>query len=139
MRFKQDISAYHFDFTLAYIGKPEFVGNTIIVPLEKFGVIEGYQESENYVFYKSCKLVYRGVTSSVINVTEYTSPNGRGFKTPYKLEDVPFKEIAGDVALFGLEGVSRDLNAWIDWEIIAVSVFIEDMVIWPSNGPAPIQ
>jgi hypothetical protein len=125
MNIREDVSALYFDFTRAYLYEPIIIHNQIMIPIEKFGVLAGYLEIKNFVFYSTCHLVYEDVISAKRIVHPYHIPTG--FLDTYELIDINRSVSLQDVFLFGLEGVSKERNAWIDWEIVAKSVRIEEV------------
>lgn len=122
---KNHLSTKHFDFTRAYIGKHTFVENTLIVPIKQFGIIKGYSSYENYTFFEECTLMYKGVVKSIREIHEYIPPDNIECKPMYMKTDVLHYNPVKPIFLFGIEGVSVALDAWIEWDIIATSVDIE--------------
>lgn len=122
---KEHVSMKHFDFTRANIGEHKFVENTLTIQIQNFGVIEGYSTFNNFTFFDECTLTYKNVVRSVREIHEYATSDFREFKPMYKKVDVDSDKTEEQVFMFIIEGVSNELNAWIQWEIVAKSVDIE--------------
>lgn len=117
----------YFDFTTSYFGTPEISESTIQMPVYEFGVAKGYPGYTQDAYYDYCILVYEDVVRSIRTIYEYTTPERTDFKAKKIITDGPFVQVDKQVYLFGVTGVFVDLNAYVDWEIVAVSVRIEEV------------
>lgn len=119
----------HLDIMTLYIGKPEFEEATIRVSVRDLRILKGYKHYQQNVRYKRCTLVYQQVVFSIRTIGEYSTLERKGFKAQYRLIDGPFVATMQELFQFHLEGVSEELNAYIDWTIIASDLHIEDSVL----------
>lgn len=53
----------------------------------------------------------------------------KGFKPKYEITDGPFMTSDHEVFLFGIASVSEDLRSYVNWDIVAASVQIENAVL----------
>ena len=118
-------SGLYFDFDRAYIVDWEITETEIRVTLEDFGVIGGYPAIPQYTFFASCVLVYEDVTSSKRIVRDYLDENRQTFGARHEYVDGPFQPSQKRMYLHSIDAVSKTLNAYIGWDIVAVSVRIE--------------
>ncbi|MDX2139958.1 MAG: hypothetical protein SF123_17865 [Chloroflexota bacterium] len=135
---REHISNAHFDFTMAFLGKPDFTSNTIRVPVRIFGITAGYPGITRDTYYERCTLLYDGVSASQRTILKYLKYNAHeksGFAPEIKRVDSEFSESGTDEKsyVFYLGTVSEDLRAWVEWEIIAKSVSIIDEILLKVN------
>ena len=130
------ISNMHFDFTFVRIGRPDVTAQRLMVPIKTFSITAGYPGYERDTFFESCVLVYNQVLASTRIVLEYevfTETENRGFKPKYVINDGPFVQPTDPNQLFTFRigCISDELRAWVQWEILAASVHLENEKIIP--------
>lgn len=122
---------YFLDFTWLYLGTPTINETQIIVPVFEFSVDPGFPGYEDDVYYDVGTLVFNNVAESSRIIYEYSDleeVNGelrKRIKSKYTIIDGPFRETNKDLYLFVFEGVSKELNAWVHWEILMAEIIIE--------------
>jgi hypothetical protein len=114
------------EFGHSAIGKPQISATSIRVPVRHLWVAKGFPGYDDERLYAQAVVVFDDVVSSEREICDYT-PDRRGFKTEYKLTDGPFAEVSKPVYSFYIGGISYDPEAWIEWNIVAASVHVEDL------------
>ena len=120
------ITLWHFDFTRAFIGTPVIELSEIRIPIEKFGILKGVLGITVSTFFLSATLIYEDVVASRRTITRYADETETGFGEETEIVDGPFKESYRPMFLHRLQLVLKEPSAWVDWEIIAGSVRVED-------------
>ena len=116
----------YLDFGYSSFGQPEVGASTIRVPIREFSVAKGFPGVEQSVIYKQGALIFEGVKSSIRMVREYKTPKADSFKPEYTITHDDFVETDEEVYLFYLGGYSYDPFGWVEWDILAANVRIEE-------------
>lgn len=119
-------SADYFDFTWSEYGLPRITRTAIYLPVTNFWIAKGYNDSSTSKFYHKCLVIFLNVSHSVRRIHEYESADRRSIKSAYEIIDGPFDSQSKNKYIFYLDGISYVINAWVDWEIIAESVEIDE-------------
>jgi hypothetical protein len=128
----------HFDFTESYIDVPEISQTSIRVPVRKFVILGGHPDYPKTTHFKRCVLVFEKVVSSKRNVSKYGAPKEKDNKLIYDIEseyevsDGPFEQVEEEVFLHhlaGVFGVPEVPHGWLNWDIVASSVRMEDIEV----------
>ncbi len=106
-------------------GTPQFNSASIRVPVREFWVLKGFPDYDEDTYFKSGYLIHEGIGSSKRVVKEYTTPEKRAFKAERTIEDGPFEAVNQQVYPCNLSGYDYDLNAWIEWDIMAAAIRVE--------------
>lgn len=119
------------DWSCSRFGKPQFDRTSIRVPVRMLRVGKDYPGYSKSTLLEKAVLVFEGVSSSERAISEYGDPqirNGRRryeIVKSYPITDGPFDTVNEQAYLFYIGGVSDDPHAWIEWEIVAVTVRVE--------------
>lgn len=111
------------------LGKPEFTESAIRVPVRDVIVWKEYDNRDQGTRYDRCVFTFSGVIFSYRRISEYLDKSRNSFKQPsYILHDGIFttRNVSAIYYQYHLEGVSDDLNAYVDWLIIAEQVALSD-------------
>jgi hypothetical protein len=104
---------------------PEIAENDIVVPVIDFQIFAGFPGYNRDVHVQNGLFIYRNYIGYTRIVTPYTSSERNGFKDSYTETSIKLQDEAKEYYLFILEGVFIDLNAWVDWEIVAEDIEIK--------------
>jgi hypothetical protein len=113
------------DLTYSSYGTPQINSASIRVPVREFWVLKGFPDYEDDTYFKSGYLMYEGIASSKRVVKEYTTLEKKVLKSEKIIEDGAFEEVNQEVYPCNLSGYDYDLNAWIEWDIMAAVIRVE--------------
>jgi|SRR5579859_1402865 len=109
------------------VGIPEILSDSIRIPAFDFAVFDADYEYENY--HENALLVFEGVLGSTRKVKLFANQHKVEKLGGHEIVDGPFRQPNPDRQLYhiSISVYSNPPDAWIDWDIIAESVHVDQI------------